>query len=312
MNDEDKDEDITCNVEILRDKLEEGCTALTVERPVQGYVRELDALDSYAQYHRWPEGLHRWCKEVERTHGAPALERYHRLVMVALIEAFPARAAQVGIPPSVLELLGHYHAELVRDIDRERTGQHKYPSDRLFKDLAVCRLKLLPVGPELADLHSGVPRRILLQPPRSKALGRLTYFMGTVGGFKPMLETHMDRRLRMHFSPEGFEQSYRVVADLLEAHPHIKGLASATWWFDPVVARISPELAYLSEYPLANGARRFPSTTDDVSVKDAVRLSPVRRALYERGEYRPRCYSVVWSRDALLRWARSHSASSRG
>ncbi len=80
-------------------------------------------------------------------------------------------------------------------------------------------------------------------------------------------------------------------------------MVSTSWWFDPAVERISPELAFLARRPLRNGAARFRWVADEHVVADATRLSPTRRSLHEEGAYRPASYMIVWARRDLLAWA---------
>jgi hypothetical protein len=188
--------------------------------------------------------------------------------------------------------------------------------DRFAKDFAVARLKLVCCGPELVDLHGGVPRRSLFHPPRRQVLGRLMFMWFAAGGFYPFLESHLDRRLVREFSPEGYEAFYRRLEGLLAIRPELKGyVGPGAWFLDPAVSAISPELGHLVEVPVAHGARVFPVETSEAAVQDALRMSPARRQAHEAGRYTPRAYMLVWPRKSLLAWSAAggrRTATGRG
>jgi hypothetical protein len=82
---------------------------------------------------------------------------------------------------------------------------------------------------------------------------------------------------------------------------------SGSWWHDPALADISPNLAFLNSIAVAGGARLFPLGTDDQIIAQATRLSKDRARLVREGVYRPTNYLMVWARKDLLRWAEAQT-----
>ena len=86
----------------------------------------------------------------------------------------------------------------------------------------------------------------------------------------------------------------------MEWQPALKALVGNAWFYDPVVAEISPQMAYVRAFPEACGARFFRGPLDN---SRSALTSPKRRRLFEEGRYRPRRYFMIWPRRELLAWA---------
>ena len=94
---------------------------------------------------------------------------------------------------------------------------------------------------------------------------------------------------------------------MLKIDESIKGLARTSWYFDPKIKMISPHLSYLQELPLKNGAHLFYVGADHSG--SALEKSKSRLMLYNKGDYTPMNYLLVWPRDALLAWSEKHNRS---
>lgn len=280
---------------------------LSGDLAVERYIQTFDDLRSPIAYDHVPAEARQTCAALAASGGDAAVESFHRLVLLRLIEGFEARALRVGLPDwlraRTLAFLHDLQAGLWAKRRRLTLDQ-----DSFLKDLAVCRLKLWPVGAELLDIASGVPRRPLLQGGAGHALAAFAYLSLSLRGFKPFYETHFDDRHAKGFSPDGYRDLYVTIGRLLRVAPMIKGVFSGSWWHDPAVAKISPNLAFLNELPLAGGARIFPLGTDPHTIKAATRLSQERAQLVQDGSYQPTNYLLVWGRDELLRWADRQTA----
>jgi hypothetical protein len=78
---------------------------------------------------------------------------------------------------------------------------------------------------------------------------------------------------------------------------------------DPNLKEISPGLRFLWEVPQQNGAELFCTGGSDQIIKKAIAMSPLRKRLYEEGEYKPMTYAYVWPRKEVLQWAEGVSLS---
>ena len=239
------------------------------------------------------------------TYGDRAGEHFLQLVAAHEILALPARMHTADIPASVLPWITRCVQRMLDDLAAPRTGYFSHDNDPFAKDLAVCRLKMFPCGIEMVDTDMAFPRSALWKfgPAVGWQLGRALLAMG---GNRPMLGSHIDRRAIREFNPKGYLRLYHAVADILRLRQNIRGLMAQAWLLDAAVGRVSPELAFLHDVPAAAGAVFFPAYGDDRAVADAIRMSPHRRKLYDAGEFKPCAYVMVWPRPALLRWAKNH------
>lgn len=273
--------------------------------PLEQYLAFLDSDSGYGGYSRVSKSVKLLCVEIQHRHSTRVLEDYHRLVLLTLIRDFDQRIAGRRYPASVLALYRTYIGNIVAHIHTNPPGFYLHENDLFAKDLAVCRQKLLPCGSQLLDTHSGVPRNFLWKGGIHQFLSLSAFIGRTVGGWRPLYQMHMDLRLILEFNPSGWTRCYRRIADLLELNPSILGVFGTSWWFDPQLETVSPRLAFLRTLPESNGARVFYQGVDDVSTSSALANSHQRQDLYSKGRYRPRNYSLIWSRDDLINWSRT-------
>ena len=167
----------------------------------------------------------------------------------------------------------------------------------------LCLGQLFPGGARLVDLHSGLPRKLLLWQ-HAGALRALLFFL-EADGFPPWLQTHIDPRDLSQFNETGLVRTYLRIAAMLESNPNLLGVFGGSWFHDPGLESLSPHLAYLQRSPRANRARLFRTPTSPGSVRSTLMKSTRRSEAYELGTYRPRSYFMVWPRRPMLEWARA-------
>ena len=272
--------------------------------PPERYIGFFDDLPKLASYRAVPGPARDACDAIRTRAGPDGLEIYHRLVLVALIGQTDRRLRNVALTAEVRSLLMEHLDRICDDLAKPRRRYYVHSNDRFAKDFAICRLKLLPCGAELVDPYAGVSRRILLSGGFRQLCRAVPYFGLRLGGFAPFFALHFDRRLTADFHAEGYTRLYLTIADLLERHRHVKGLISGSWWHDPQLKDISPDLAFINTAPESSGARCFRAGTDEEVTKDATKLSAVRSAAFTEGRYFPCSYLLVWPRSDILAWAR--------
>ncbi|MGH1477924.1 MAG: hypothetical protein ACRBM6_04215 [Geminicoccales bacterium] len=300
-------------VNALTHQLEETLRAagvdLTGSCSIANYVASFAPLTQLVAYDHIPPDALMLIGRVEATAGSAMVECYHQLVLLTLIRSFEDRAVDMQLPVEIRPHAQDYLARLVGRLAKPRRGHYRLDKDPFLKDLAVARLKLWPAGAELVDIASGIPRRMLMEAGKArfvKALGQIKF---QCGGFKPFLETHFDQRASGDFSAEGYRSLYLTIASLLEKAPEMKGMYSCSWWHDPAVVAISPNLGFLNAIAIEGGAKLYPMGTNDQVTAQATRLSSERTQQMRQGNYRPTRYMMVWARKDLLRWAKGQTAS---
>ena len=280
--------------------------ALLSEYPVEEYIAFFDALRPSEGFAVVPNEAGRFCQSIVKRTEQSSLEDYHRLALLTAMAQFDQRSQQRSLTPTVRQYFEQYFDAILAEMEKPKKRYYLHENDAFAKDFAVCRMKLWPCGVELVDERSTVPRRVLLTGNLRRFLARLRFFAFKVGGLGPLFETHVHPRFTKDFTPESYDNLYRTIAELLEVNPTIKGIVSGSWWHDPALEHISPNLRFLTTVPEAGGAQSFCVGTNPIAVQDATRFSIERTKLYKEGTYTPQVYLLVWARADLLRWARQH------
>lgn len=274
---------------------------------IADYVYILDSAKPLEGYGYIPASARIWCDEIMARGDENTLENYHKMVLAYLIADFDNRIKRLHVPNSVIALLFLSFQRILAQLENTENNFYLFSNDLFRKDLALCRLKLLPCGSELIDTYSGIPRSILYRDTLHQFLSSTRFFILKGNGFRPWYESHWDRRFIRYFTPQHYDQCYLRIAELLELNPEIKGMMGSSWWLDPALEPVSPNLAFLRKVPLDNGAQLFRVGTSAEATRTAIQFSAERRDLYESGRYLPTIYLLAWAREDLLAWANRHS-----
>lgn len=278
-------------------------------RPLSHYMALLDEYPTLAALGYSSPQIKRVCGEISGVIGDDGLDLYHRALLLSLILRAMSVLPDRNLPEEIKVRFEDNFARITSDIETSIGQQvsYLYVSSPFCKDLAICTLRLIPVG--VAKVHSyHLPRRMFLAGLRG-ASRAFRFAVLERGGLSPYYDTHMhsqDPQAMAEFGAEGWVNFYTRIAELLRRNPQMKGLAGSTWLHDPILATISPHLAILHDVQINNGAHLFllgPCNAN--SIKDATMKSSTRRRLYEEGKYIPTEYCIVWPRDALIAWADS-------
>ncbi len=177
------------------------------------------------------------------------------------------------------------------------------PGSREFRETAEIALLRRFVAGQLHWTISGVPRSWPLRMNWRDAL-RTVGTVWRMGGWRPCFEAHLPKRNATFVIESHFKRSHLLMAQSMELQPGIRGLIGSSWFYSDETVEITPHLAWLRNFYLANGAILVHL---GLAARDAGFLdgSAKRRELYENGTYRPRNAMIVWPRGAMLSWARS-------
>ena len=287
----------------IRFEYEVRHTKLFERYPVEEYIERLDATPKGTPYHHLMPEVAKFWLEVLDDYGPDALESYNRVTMLVLIETFEERAADRNYPDSVITQYRSSFSRIEKTIVESEFGTYSHTSDTFLKDFAICRQKAFPVGgAHIVDEYSGFSRTALL----SGGIGQFFRFLFSLlfvsQGNMPFYVTHTHLSEIEDFGPEGRDECYARIAEMLERHPEMKGMYSASWFNDPALEEVSPRLAYLRKVPQENGAWVF-RVGEDIE-GGALSKSATRRKLYEDGKYIPTAYLVVWPRKEIIAWAK--------
>jgi hypothetical protein len=244
--------------------------------------------------------------QVTAAGGAPPRAALLRSVLRALIERNRPRIATRNLPEAVKALIEREFRRIEKDLAKA-TDEHFDLSDHSLRcDFRIVGFGRIPVGVHHVEL-GGVPRRLIWSGGLAQAW-RAARLLATAGGHSPFYVSHFSHGIKpwaflMVYNADALAAWHRNVAACLRLNPDVRGLLATSWWYDPQLATVSPHLAFLREGSLAHGGVLLRAGSSEGARKYAVANSPERQKLYAAGEYVPVSYAVLWTRDALLRWA---------
>jgi len=213
------------------------------------------------------------------------------------------------LPTCVMALFPEHFGRLAKFLTEGPIGRY---ADRFYvKDVRYALGVTVPCGAMQMDLKSRIGPKLILRDALSTGSLRAALAYAVSGGLGCWGNNHIDLRAMKEFNLAGWTQSFVRMSEVLAANPEIRGIAGVSWFYDPVLARISPSLAHLHEIPMRHGAFLVKMTTTEDDIRNATIRSQMRRELYDKGEYQPARYLLAWPRAALLAWAKGTAPAPR-
>jgi hypothetical protein len=272
---------------------------------VLNYIELIKKYPSIAPYNYVSSGVHAYCSKIINSFGPDHLEELHKATLLKLVMENLDDLCNKKFPVEVQSLyLLNFNRVADEIVKNNYIGPLLHSNDKFSKDLAICSLRMIPVGAKKIHL-SRLPKRFLFKK------GIMQIFKGIaclsdLNGFSPLYEMHTDSKdpdLLSKFNEKGWKKAYQLIAELLKSNKDVKGVFGSSWFYDPVIEYISPKLTYCRRITLDNGGNTFYLGTDDQVKKDSLLKSKTRRKLYEEGKYLPTKYLLIWSRNELIRWS---------
>jgi hypothetical protein len=238
-------------------------------------------------------------KKLRDEHGKAGLDEFNNMLMCrAILRTLDSMESQ-----DMPELLKQEYARnYVRILDRAEASMNsdnQLSDDLVAKDLGLCTQRLFPAGYCVVEIRSSMARRSALLGGARQFLDFCNIYYLRFGGRGPFLSNHFHPEWTHLFSNEGRIHMFKVVATIMEWRPTFKAIVGSAWFYDPVVAKISPHLAFVRDYPEQHGATFFRGPPDR---SGNALVSSRRQRMCDRGEYHPRKYVMVWTRDSLVDW----------
>lgn len=320
---------IASQVSVLREEIARQFPDFLEKFPISSYVREVIASRGWQRYYYLSPNLKKIFQEVLSAYGSPILARYHKLALTALMLNSLDGLEKKNIPPDIKDLHLKWYERVLNDVSSQPDTYYNSDDFSFLQDLAVCSLRAIPVGGAwLLEVSRGKLWQNsdpAMNKPLKEAESKRTktrslplfqtladrlkwrrfitlslYRSGIVGLY---YQLHTFPRYLLRFTPAEMEKSYLRIAELLRRNKRIRGLFRRSWFLDPQLENISPELAYLRKIPEKNGAKVFPAINFPNTIDNAIAMSPKRKKLYLAKTYTPRAYAYIWPRKKLLEWA---------
>ena len=243
---------------------------------------------------------------VEQTEGPARRAEFLRAMLAALLELHRPHIATLRLPDTVKALIGKEYARIERLIASAPDRRFDLGLHSLRCDFRIVAFNRIPAGVEHFEV-GGVPRSLLWKGGGAQAAPLLALF-ARAGGVKPFYVGHLahgipPRAFLLVYNERAQAEWQRNVAASLQMNPHIRGFIASGWFYDPQLASVSPHLAFLGEGSVAHGAVLARVGPTEGAIKYALTRSPERQRLYDGGKYLPTSHAVIWTREAMLKWA---------
>jgi hypothetical protein len=278
---------------------------LVAPAEIEKMFSRLPTYDPTRGYHQLKPALASLDTEIARQHGERASIEVGLGMLLHLAEAHEAQWSMAGLDPELKpDFVDAFH-RILDAIERGGSGAMRLNSDNFTKELAIGMSRLIPAGGQLIDPGSGVPRSLMLRRPIASIPGRVSYMLRACGGFRPFAEFHTHQRMRHLFTSDGWEYCFRRLPAVFRSRPQLKGVLGGSWFFDPKLASISPNLDFVREVSLRWGGVLIRDGVDPAATGGALSMSEHRRQLHAQGRYQPVSYFMVASKARILQQARS-------
>jgi len=178
--------------------------------------------------------------------------------------------------------------------------------DKFLKNLAICRLHFVPLGAQYIETGN-ISRMFLLLKGLPQFLKGMK-IIARLGGFSPYYKlstNQLDPELISNFNSAGWDKLLVLTGELMKKNKAIKGLTGRSWFFDPQLELLDPDIAYIRYKFIRAGAEFFYHKAEDQVIKDAIFLNQKRKRLFLEKVYHPRSYLMILPREKLLHYLES-------
>jgi hypothetical protein len=289
----------------IESELERKHPGFESARLLQEFIACFNNLPPYGGYKHIPAAAQTLYRSIAERVGPEATRSF---LFAALILAI-TRSLESQVFANLPDRVRHHQLKQFRrivDNAASITAICDIDNDLFHKDLGLATMRLYAAGAQLVDFRTGIGRVTLVKGGLGEVPRRLALFL-KIGGFKPFFQIHTHLAYLDEFNEEGWNECYRCCAELYALHPRVLGMYGGSWFYDPVLSTISPRLNYLRATPQEAGAFCLFDSVSEQTIDDATATSPTRKSMYQEGTYQPKSYSLIWPREAQIRWAASNA-----
>jgi hypothetical protein len=194
--------------------------------PLEPYIEELEHHGRPHRFYDFTPAALEQNRQMHEAYAAPVVEAYNRLLLAHLM-ANAERHARNVIAPSIHCYIREDFDRILKALEKPRAGYYVRDNHLFRRDLAIARLKVIPNGFEFYDLNACIARKELLKGGVASLVRFAATFQADLAKpLYPLYEPHWDRRYVKYFSPEEYERCCLRIADMIEANPDVRGVAT--------------------------------------------------------------------------------------
>ena len=273
-----------------------------LEYPIKYILTDLSHCQKYYRYSYLPTGTLIFLDKIKQNYSNEIFSSYLEIVALNLAYNSYDLMELLDFPEYIKEIYPSW-IKRIFEVDSFKKITQNFNNDLLLKYLSICSLRSVPVGGAWFVELAGISKKILFQGGISQFFKCMFFATASMSAWKPFYQLHMVQNMVDLVNPEGREACYLGIAELLKKNKDVKGMFAGSWYYDPVIKKISPRLSYLSNTALNNGAKVFRVGSSLADIDNATKTSPTRRQLYTNGDYVPTTFLLIWARKDLIAWS---------
>ena len=286
--------------ERLQEDIDEISPRICRRFPIAAYIDDVKSYPQFRMHTYFRPRRKKTFSLIQKRYGLHAIALYQKLSLCFFMKDSLHCLEFQPFPQGILSNLHAWFQRVVKDFDRQPDNYYDISKVDFKIDFGVCCLKNIPIGGAwFLQIRMINPRVFLtLDVRRMKRI--LDCILFKTKGFSSFCVIHTVPRYLLRFNCHQMNIAYQEIGELIKLNPKIKGIFRKSWFLDPNLENISPDLTYLREIPQQNGAIFFKVGTTHQDIVDALTFSPSRRKLYAKGKFHPAVYGYIWPKKEFL------------
>jgi len=270
--------------------------------PMSAYIDDVKSYPEIRMHGYFRPRRKKIFSTIQKRYGFHAMALYHKLAFAYFMKDSLERLMSKSLPKGIISNIHSWYQRVVKDFDRQPDTYYDISKMDFKIDFGVCCLKSLPIGGAWFVKIRMIRPQVFL----TFDIHRLKQILGCIffktKGYFHYCVIHTVPRYLLRFNCRQMNIAYKEIGELMKCQPKIKGIFRRSWFLDPNLEQVTPELDYLRTIPQNNGAILFQSGTTHYEITESLAFSPHRRKLYEEGKYNPAAYAYIWPKKEFFEW----------
>jgi hypothetical protein len=304
-------EDLLLLKDVLTEKINRINPQLFEKHPIDKLVTLFDRQFYLREYSYLSNKVLRFNRSLikENRQNKQLIGTYYNLILITCIYNSKHKIDASNFSPEIIREYEIRFNRIIKKISTQIDDNDYQPlkDDKYLKNLAICRLHFIPLGAQYIEAGN-ISRMFLLLQGLPQFLKGMK-IIARLGGFSPyykLTTNQLDPELISNFNSAGWDKLLVLTGELMKKDKSIKGLTGRSWFFDPKLELLDPDIAYIRQKFIRAGADFFYHRAEDQVIKDAIFINQKRKNLFIAKIYHPRSYLMILPRERLLRYLESH------
>lgn len=238
--------------------------------------------------------------DIEKEFGEKNRYYFYKVLILDLFKTNYSKINNDTFTDKVSSMIKEDFIRAVKYVEKAKYKSITPDNYIFFSYLETLNFKRIPLGSH-SVVESGFSRSIVIKQPPLEMF-KFLYYLYLCKGNKPLYELHYNPHRMRSFTRKGWSEVLSNGANLLQGNPSIKGIFGASWFFDPALKSVSPELSYLNAITENIGGGIFFADRSERDKINAFAMSKKRKDAYDVGSYEPTSFLTILPRKKLIKY----------